>query len=240
MTHTAPSSASWPPPFTVRVSARARHARLRAVPGKGLEVVIPQGSDPAKAAALVCAHRDWVERTLRRLGLDMPENATALAPKAVVLHGSALSLPVVCAGEEAPGTDEATYIRLRAPRHETQACLGEAQTWLAHYARRFLQEETATLAARHGFVHTALRVRRQKSRWGSCSAKGGINLNTCLVFLPLDLCRFVIVHELVHTRHHNHGQHFWKALFAAESNALALDRKLRTAWKFVPAWVWQS
>jgi len=83
-----------------------------------------------------------------------------------------------------------------------------------------------------------VRFRRQKSRWGSCTAKGALNLNTCLVFLPTELARHIILHELAHTKHLNHGQGFWKLLFSMEENALALDKRLRRAWRHVPEWMW--
>ena len=46
-------------------------------------------------------------------------------------------------------------------------------------------------------------------RWGSCSRKGNINLNTALLFVPPSILRYVIIHELAHIQHPNHSQSFW-------------------------------
>jgi predicted metal-dependent hydrolase len=51
-----------------------------------------------------------------------------------------------------------------------------------------------------------------KSRWGSCTAKNSINLNSWLMMLPEHLSDYIILHELVHTRHRNHSQDFWNTL----------------------------
>ena len=54
--------------------------------------------------------------------------------------------------------------------------------------------------------------RCQKTRWGSCSSLNNINLNINIAFLPAHLQDYILLHELCHIRHKNHGKKFWAEL----------------------------
>ena len=62
------------------------------------------------------------------------------------------------------------------------------------------------------FKPTGLVIRTMKRRWGSCSNKGKITLSTELIKLPDLYIEYVIIHELCHLRHHNHGAGYYKLL----------------------------
>lgn len=232
----ADPAAAWPPPFSVRVSPKAKYARLRVLPGKGLEVVLPRGVDASAATTIVEKHKYWVCRTLKRVCGSGTCETTEPLPDEVILHGGTVRLPVSYG--TAPRNGPPGTVTVRAARDSETVAAKELQDWVRGHASDVLGRELAALAQKHGLTYASCRFRRQKSRWGSCSAKGAININTCLVFLPPDLARHILLHELAHTRHMDHGQGFWKTLFAMEPDALDLDRRLRSAWRHVPAWMW--
>jgi predicted metal-dependent hydrolase len=66
--------------------------------------------------------------------------------------------------------------------------------------------------ARWDLKPSGLIIRSMKRRWGSCSNKGVITLNSELVKLTDGYTEYVIAHELCHLRHHNHGEKFYKLL----------------------------
>jgi len=82
------------------------------------------------------------------------------------------------------------------------------------------------LAKQYGFTFNKVSIRNQRTRWGSCSAKGNISLNIKLVVLPLELFDYVILHELVHTGIHNHSRQFWKELDKYVGNGKAKAARL--------------
>ena len=79
-------------------------------------------------------------------------------------------------------------------------------------AKTKLINRLEVLAAKHGFTYNRVFIRNQKTRWGSCSHKNNLSLNIVLTSLPAELMDYVILHELVHTRHKNHGKDFWAEL----------------------------
>jgi predicted metal-dependent hydrolase len=83
------------------------------------------------------------------------------------------------------------------------------------------------LASRYGFDYNRVSVRQQRTRWGSCSQNNNISLNVKLVMLPPELLDYVILHELVHTRVHDHSRRFWAELDRYVGDAWALSLLVR-------------
>ena len=79
-------------------------------------------------------------------------------------------------------------------------------------AKTYLPERVKQLAAEHGFRYKQVFIKNLKSKWGSCSSNENINLSLHLMRLPDHLIDYIILHELAHTRHMNHGEGFWKLL----------------------------
>ena len=94
-------------------------------------------------------------------------------------------------------------------------------------ARKVLCRRIGELAQLHNFVYNRISIRKQKTRWGSCSSKDNINLNMNLLHLPPELMDYVLLHELVHTKVKNHSKDFWDELDAVVPNARIIDRKLK-------------
>lgn len=75
-------------------------------------------------------------------------------------------------------------------------------------AKEELPQRLAALAARYGFVFNKVTIKHNATNWGSCSSKGNINLNLNIVRLPRVLQDYVLLHELCHLRHQDHGHAF--------------------------------
>ena len=102
------------------------------------------------------------------------------------------------------------------------------ETALKAEARQHLPPRLLALAAEHGLSVNRVTIRDQRSRWGSCSAKGHIALNYRLMLMPPDVRDYILIHELMHIRQPDHSRKFWRHVEAACAGFRDAERWLRT------------
>ena len=103
-------------------------------------------------------------------------------------------------------------------------------TWYILKAREVLTEKLREILSKYGelrFKAYGLVIRPLKSRWGSCSIKGRITLNSELIKLDPRLIDYVIIHELCHLKFHNHGPNFHKLLGELVPEYKSVRKELR-------------
>lgn len=79
---------------------------------------------------------------------------------------------------------------------------------LRRQAKEELPVRLAELASRYGFTYNRVTIKHNATNWGSCSSKGNINLNLNIMRLPRVLRDYILLHELCHLRHQDHGHAF--------------------------------
>ena len=84
--------------------------------------------------------------------------------------------------------------------------------WYKNKFKEIALPRVAYFANKHNLMVNQVRVKNQKTMWGSCSSKNNINLNYLLLMAPMGVIDYVIVHELVHTIHRNHSTDFWDSV----------------------------
>ena len=94
-------------------------------------------------------------------------------------------------------------------------------------AKEVLPARLAELAEEYSFKYNQVRIKHNVSNWGSCSRKGNINLNLNLVRLPDDLRDYVLLHELCHLRHPDHGAAFHTLLESLCPDHRKTEKELR-------------
>lgn len=80
---------------------------------------------------------------------------------------------------------------------------------LASRAKEVIPERVAYYAPFVGVTYGRITIRRQRSRWGSCSSKGNLNFNCLLMLAPPEVLDSVVVHELCHRKEMNHSKRFY-------------------------------
>lgn len=102
-------------------------------------------------------------------------------------------------------------IRVDSESSENKYCIKELDTILME-AKKKLPRLVARYAKEMGVSYEKIFVKAQKTRWGSCSSKGNINLNCLLMNVPSYVRKYVIVHELAHRIEMNHSEQFWRVV----------------------------
>ena len=229
------------PPYTVRVSRRARHVRLTVTPREGLVVVVP-ARWRGDTAAIVAEKQDWAKRALERVAPHRALHAggpEALLPDRVEVRAFSASWPVEYRATAAATVSArllGSVLVVSGDVADASACLAALTRWLDREARALLLPMLEQVAADARIEYASGRVRRQRSRWGSCSSRRTISLSRNLVFLPEHLVRALMLHELAHTQVMNHSQRFWDALAKLDPAAHEHRAQMREAAGFVPPW----
>jgi predicted metal-dependent hydrolase len=221
--------------WRLRVSPRARYARLRILPFGGLEVVIPKRFPRSQVGSLVEQHADWARRQLAR---QAQLRSGISLPTVLSLAFDDSSTPVryprmaQSQGELFAGEGEAIEIGADSQR----GAIAELRHWVRQRARRQLPPMLERIAARTGLDFSRVSIRSQKTRWGSCSSRGNISLNDQLLFLPPDAVEYLMIHELCHTRHLDHSAAFWRLVQSHCPGYRQQEALLRRPQGLVPDW----
>lgn len=224
-------------PFAVRVSPRARRLTVRVHIGGHVEVVVPRGVAPGTVRAFVNRNTTWIDRKIAEMGARVvPAPAV---PPAVHFPSTGERFEVRWSCDERRRLrHETDTVRLQA--RDVPAALALLRAWLVQAAQRRLVPQIWDLSRELGFAMTGATIRRQRTRWGSCSSRGKISLNCSLLFMPPEVVRYLMVHELSHLQHLNHSAAFWRTVELHEPDFRRLDRQLTAGWRAVPDWVFKG
>jgi predicted metal-dependent hydrolase len=238
---------------TIRESRRARRLILQVVPPHTLEVVVPKGTRPHAVEAFVRENRRWIEQARAELAERFTGERAELPSRVdLAAIGRATSITYTSPGEgatdnAAAGTSRRPHVRAAgeglivasADRSGRQA-RRMLRDWLLREARAHLEPWLWREAERVGVRPSRVQIRLQRTRWGSCSARGTISLNAALLLLEPPLVRYLLVHELCHLRRMSHSARYWRDVERFEPDYRSLDRALADAWTCIPLWLMQA
>jgi len=186
--------------ITLRRSARARRFSLRVSPLDGrVTLSLPLRAREAEALAFVRGHEGWIRAALA----GAPQRATVAIGSVLPLEGRLVTL--------VPGTGRVPLLvgdSLRVPGDP-----GQVAVRVAGYLRALARDRLAAASDRHaldvGRAYHSLTLRDTRSRWGSCTAAGGLMYSWRLIMAPPEVLDYVAAHEVAHLVQMNHSAAFW-------------------------------
>lgn len=228
------------PEYSIRISSRARRARIDVSPFGEVQVVIPSRFNKKRVPQFLFEHYGWLRRVLDQIEQRRQEQPELYRPRPreIVLHALSKTWRVSYRSGQHQRVKETTLdgelllmVREEDYRHHLQEWLHEkARNSLTLWLRR--KSTDLELDFRNS------QIRSQKTRWGSCSSRGIISLNRNLLFLPRYLVSYLFLHELCHTQFLNHSRRYWDLVAKFEPDFAQFERELQIAYQHVPLWAY--
>jgi predicted metal-dependent hydrolase len=195
----------------IRTSARRRTLALEVASGGDVVVAAPAGCPHSIIRAFARQHADWILRKRRELAAARARPQPVLADGArLPWLGEWLTLRLQDAARSC--RVERIENNLHVPALAPERLRGVIEQWYRRSARVVALRRLAHYAPQVGRRPAGLHIRGQRTRWGSCSARGVVSLNWRLIQAPITFLDYVVVHELCHLLEPNHSVRFWAAV----------------------------
>lgn len=214
-------------PYSIKVSARRRTIALR-IDDSGLTVSIPSRMPRRDIPEMLLRHSRWIEKKLQQLIARPPEIRWEDCARLLYL-GREITLEVQTGGARSAVILQGEVLTATLPDlTDTVAVRRKVLGWYRHMAQEDFARRIAILAARLGVKTPPLRLSNAATRWGSCSARGGIRLNWRLIQAPPHIINYVVAHELAHLKEMNHSPKFWAVVETLCPDYLNMRKQLKT------------
>jgi predicted metal-dependent hydrolase len=189
-----------PIPLLLRRSAQARRISLRISQLDGrVTLTLPKRCAEAEALDFAAQKELWIRKHLQARTPDAPIMLGAQIPfqgfSCSIVAGQGRTVQAFDGEIAVPGSPERVAARLSG--------------FLKQTARTRLASASDHYAAKLGRPYASLTIRDTRSRWGSCSAAGGLMYSWRLILAPTEVLNYVAAHEVAHLQEMNHSQAFW-------------------------------
>jgi predicted metal-dependent hydrolase len=215
----------------IRQSNKAKNISIRVRNDEEVILTVPSGCSLKKGLTFLNSRKEWIASHLKKTDWLIFDEDT-------VFSTVSFGVKIV------KNTSHTSFLFRRTQNLLTVYCPDKLDIRIKEYqsiiragieramrseAKRLLPKRLTMLAQEHNFEYNNVQIRSSKTRWGSCSAEGNINLSYFLLLLPGELIDYVLLHELCHTKEMNHGEAFWKLMDSVTKNrALELRSLLRS------------
>lgn len=231
MQKAAPGTKSEDIMYTVQYSRR-RTLGIGVCPDKGVVVRVPVGTSRKVIDEIINEKSDWIRKAQKYHSslTRLDQNSRFGDGESILYRGEENLLRVIPSDKYYIRRSNHTIEVGITGKHNPQLIKTMLESWYKVVAVPILTElfhKTLSEYKEFAFSPSGFSVRKMKKRWGSCTSKGKIAISYDLVRLDPVFARYVILHELCHLRHHNHGQGFYNLLSDIYPDWRAVREKLK-------------
>lgn len=211
------------------VRMQRRTVAIQIHPDKRIELKVPLIYNIDEVEPFLVKHHRWIFNRL-----DAPEKKSR-EPKKFVdgeMHyflGKQYPLRIIISPENTVEFRDDTII-VYAKYNVSDLIAVLLERWYYQQAHQVFQEISIPLMKqmkKYNVLPKSFTIKKMKTRWGSCSSKGSINLNLDLIKLPEGCIKAVILHELCHLVHMNHSKEFYALMTAEMPDWKVWDKQLK-------------
>jgi len=235
------------------ISSKAKRIILKVKPTAELEFVIPKGMYFSKRDMLKILENKagWIENAFKRIQARCENLSVSLVlPEKIILPVLGESWSVKTQDLDAGYKGKLVYIteHIEPISAEKQLIIHKniddvailskyLQLWLRRHSKEYLSAQLCKIAELHDFTFNKVTIKSQRTKWGSCSSRGNINLNFKLILLDEKLIDYLILHELCHLKHMNHSSVYKNFIRLIEPDSKFYEKELNVVWHKLPQWI---
>lgn len=202
--------------YSVRKSAR-KTIGIEVHPNASVEVVAPFSASEQLIHSKVEKRAAWITKQIRffEAGHKAERKQEWVSGEAIYYLGRQYRLKVLSGEDEEVKLAGRFLIVTLANRQNAAQVRAMVDGWMLNQAKLVFPkrvERYSSLLAKEKIRMNKLMIRKIQKRWGSCTKKGNIVLNSELIHSSVLCIDYVIIHEMCHLKHHHHGPKFWSML----------------------------
>ena len=198
--------------INVHRTDRLKTVSIQVSRGK-VKISVPKNLEQFKIDKILKSKSKWIKKKLFLQSKITPfRNKEYVSGEDFLYLGRHYRLKVIM-GQKYNTEFKDGYLKITVKnRSNTQKIKRLIRRWYLEKAQLHLNKMTLDLSKELNVDFRSVKVRNYNSRWGGCSSTGKIFYNWRIIMAPVKIINYVVLHELVHLKEHNHSKRFWKLL----------------------------
>lgn len=226
------------PDLQIRRSLRAKRLRVSISPVGHIEVVAPKNVSAQDVRYFISSQQNWISQKKHQIESRRSVELNKAMPSSVLLPAVNEQWKIIYNLNTVTQKKIVTSHEVLRLNVENENQVHQLlKKWLTQRAVSTLLPWLKEVSRETGLDYSAASVRGQKTRWASCSSRKNISLNRCMLFLKPEQVRYLMVHELCHTKQMNHSTRFWQLVSQHVPDYRQQEKIVNDSCYQLPLWV---